>query len=170
MTNLKLGDTEALGELYERYKTQLFSFFLRTSGDRMASNDLLMNTFERLYKYRKSFKEDAAFRPWCFQIANNLIKDYFKLRTKQSDINKVIISDDEATDTFLEGETRSYDDLYKALNKLKPIDKRIITQYYLLEIPYSEIANLENISVNTARIRVCRALKQLNGFMKKAQS
>ncbi|NNK29547.1 MAG: sigma-70 family RNA polymerase sigma factor, partial [Flavobacteriaceae bacterium] len=43
-----------------------------------------------------------------------------------------------------------------------------ITQYYLMEAPYSEIAVMENISVNTARIRVCRTLKQLKELLKNA--
>ena len=55
MSEVKAGNTEALGELYNRYKNTLFTYFLRASGDRAESNDLLMNTFERLYKYRKGF-------------------------------------------------------------------------------------------------------------------
>lgn len=56
--------------------------------------------------------------------------------------------------------------LLKALMKLKPDEQRIIQLYYLLEMPYEEISSLEKITINTARIRVCRALKKLNQLLK----
>ena len=166
MADVKAGDTEALGELYERYRTQLFTYFLRASGDRNVSNDLMMNTFERIYKYRRGYKETAPFRPWFFRIANNLIKDHFKFRKRYTDVDSSDINLQESVPVEMGNERRRYPELYRALDKLKPRDRRIITQYYLLELPYKDIALMEDISVNTARISVCRTLKQLNSLLK----
>lgn len=166
MSEVKAGNTEALGELYNRYKNTLFTYFLRASGDRAESNDLLMNTFERLYKYRKGFKEEATFRPWCYQIANNLLKDHFKREKRHTKMTEARYPDDESKLLTKPDNVNAYNVLYKALDKLKPRDKRIITQYYLLGSAYSEIAIMENISVNTARIRVCRTLKKLRELLK----
>ncbi len=166
MAQVKSGNLDALGELYERYKSQLITFFLRLTGSKAASNDLLMSTFERIHKYRKSYREEAPFRSWCFQIANNLTKDHFKGQIYQSkhldhrEIEGFSVIDDSREACF------SHQQLYAALNKLSDLDKRIITQYYLLEVPYSEIAVMENITINTARIRVCRALKLLKQELK----
>ncbi|MBT8178159.1 MAG: sigma-70 family RNA polymerase sigma factor [Eudoraea sp.] len=168
MSQVKAGETQALGELYERYKSKLFTYFLRVSGDRAASNDLLMNTFERLYKYRKGFKEDAAFRPWCYQIANNLLKDHFKRQRRNAKLTKAHFTQNEAIHQLEIDNPPNYNVLHKALDQLNPLDKRIITQYYLMEAPYNEIAVMENISVNSARIRVCRTLKQLKELLKNA--
>ena len=166
MSQLKAGETRALGTLYERYKKTLFTYFLRASGERAASNDLLMNTFERIYKYRKGFKEHAAFRPWCYQIANNLLKDHYKLQERAANFKNTNVIYNQSEDELKLDKVHSYNVLHEALNKLNPVDKRIISQYYLLESPYSEIAVMENISVNSARIRVCRALKQLKELLK----
>lgn len=169
MADVKAGDTEALGVLYERYRTQLFTYFLRASGDRNASNDLMMNTFERIYKYRRGYKESAPFRPWFFRIANNLIKDHYKFRKRYKDVDSREINLQESEPLEMVHEHHLYPELYWALDKLKPRDRRVITQYYLLELPYNEIALLEDISVNTARIRVCRTLKELNSLLKPQQ-
>ena len=169
MSEVKAGKTRALGELYERYKNRLFTYFLRASGDRAASNDMLMNTFERIYKYRKGFKEGAAFRPWCYQIANNLLKDHFKRQNRQAELTNEDFINGEPIYQLKLDNTYTYNALHKALDQLNPIDKRIITQYYLLESPYSEIAVMENISVNTDRIRLCRTLKRLKELLKNAE-
>lgn len=166
MSQVKAGHIEALGELYERYKSSLITYFLRLTGNRAASKDLLMNTFERIHKYRKSYREEGTFRSWCFQIANNLTKDYFKKRGNliahyNLDSGEGLTVIDDSDEIGLAQQS-----LYAALNSLPELDKRIVTQYYLLELPYSEIAILEEITVNTARIRVCRALKQLKNYLK----
>ena len=166
MAQVKAGNLDALGVLYERYKSQLITFFLRLTGNKAASNDLLMSTFERIHNYRKSYREGAPFRSWCFQIANNLTKDHFK-----GQVHQTKHSDYRAAEGFSiaedPGEARfSHRQLYAALNKLSDLDKRIVTKYYLLELPYSEIAAMEGITINTARIRVCRALKQLKQDLK----
>ena len=166
MSKVKAGATRALGELYERYKGRLFTYFLRVSGNSDTSNDLLMNTFERIYKYRKGFKENSAFRPWCYQIANNLLKDHFKQQKRHSEMTEAGFDKYQAVYEIETDNSHIYNKLHNALNKISPTDKRIITQYYLLESPYSEIALMENISVNTARIRVCRTLKQLRQLLK----
>ncbi len=166
MAQVKADNPDALGELYERYKSRLITFFLRLTGNKAVSNDLLMNTFERIHKYRKSYREESSFRSWCFQIANNLTKDHFKSQGQQTKL-----MDDQGIEglSLVEDSAEvesSHRRLYAALNKLSDLDKRIVTQYYLLELPYSEIAVMEEITVNTARIRVCRALKQLKKDLK----
>ena len=165
MARVKSGNLDALGELYERYKSRLITFFLRLTGDKAASNDLLMSTFERIHRYRKSYREESPFRSWCYQIANNLTKDHFKGQTHQAKhldhaVEGSTVIEDSKDSGF------SHQQLYAALNKLSDLDKRIVTQYYILELPYREIAVMENITINTARIRVCRALKQLKQDLK----
>jgi len=169
MKNLKNGDTKSLGVLYERYKRILFTFFIRTIQDRDTSNDLLMETFERIYKYRNSYSGTKKARPWIFQIASNLTKDYYKKSGKLETIDKlkqeILMVQPELPD-----ETKSRNRLlHAALYKLKPHQRNIINMYYLLEMTYEDIAINENISINNARIKVCRALKNLKELLKDSE-
>lgn len=166
MIALAKGDTQCLGPLYERYKLVLLQYFMRVTTDYHASNDLLMETFMRVIKYRKSFKESGIFKPWLYSIANNLIKDHFKDTSKTRPIEQGLLKD-YATDTPYRGdEQQKQQMLDTAMARLPLQDRLLVNQRFLLEMPYREIAALHDFTENTARIRVCRALKKLNELLK----
>ncbi|WP_422104447.1 RNA polymerase sigma factor [Winogradskyella sp.] len=169
LDRLKNGDVDSLGTLYERYKERLFNYFLRSTGNYEISNDLLMETFERVYKYRGSYKTQRKVRPWLFQIATNLLKDSYKKSTKFMPIderisNLKVVKADEPTDVAYRNKQ-----LEKALLRLKPKQRQIVNMYYLLEMSYEDIAIIESISINSVRIKVCRALKKLKELLKDSE-
>jgi RNA polymerase sigma-70 factor (ECF subfamily) len=166
LDNLKRGEILSLGVLYERYKIKLFNYFLKTTKDYDISNDLLMETFERIYKYRNSYKSVKNVRPWIYQIASNLIKDHFKKSGKMKEIAEMkmevitVIPDSEDDKKYRNKQ------LMVALGKLNPSERNIINMYYLLEMGYKDIAVNQDITENNARIKVCRALKKLKELLK----
>ena len=80
MSQVRDGDLEKLGILFERHHVRLFIFFLRMTGDRAASEDLVQEVFVRMLKYRKSFRERGEFSAWMFALARNVSADYFGRR------------------------------------------------------------------------------------------
>ena len=169
LENLKKGDINSLGLLYERYKTVLLNYFLRTIGDYDISNDLLMETFERVYKYRHSHKTSKKVRPWLYQIAANLTKDHFRKSKPLAITDEMNLETVKSTVEDVNDKTYKNQQLLNALNKLKPQERNILSMYYLLEMSYKDIAANENITVNNARIKVCRALKKLKDIAKEYQ-
>ncbi len=163
---LRNGDIESLGTLYERYKDLLFNFFLRNTGNYHSSNDLVMETFERVFKYRHSFKNSKKIRPWIFQIASNLVKDYFKKSMDNKSLDAVEFEDNTVHPEISGDVQYRNKQVQKALNSLKPSQRNIINMYYILEMSYQDIAVSENTSINSVRIKVCRALKKLNKLLK----
>jgi RNA polymerase sigma-70 factor (ECF subfamily) len=169
LEQLKNGNTKSLGVLYERYKTLLFNYYLRCTRDYDTSNDLLMETFERIYKYCHSYKHLKKVRPWIFQIASNLLKDTYKKSNQfdsidGSDLELKIVSLHQPADSNFRNKQ-----LHEALARLKPSQRNIVNMYYLLEMSYEDIASNENISINNARIKVCRALKKLKELLKDSE-
>lgn len=166
LEQLRKGDVQSLGLLYERYKRVLFNYFLRSTGDSESSNDLVMETFERIYKYRKSYKYPKKVRSWIFSIASNLVRDAFKkskyIKAMQTS-NIEIMTEHPQTSIDIAYRQKL---LHKALNRLKPSQRNIITMYYLLEMSYEDIASCEDITINNARIKVCRALKRMKEILK----
>ena len=163
------GETKNLGIIYERYKVLLFNYFLRTTRDYDVSNDLLMETVERIYKYRFTYNPSKKVRPWLFQIASNLVKDFYNRSNKYVEISKTIYESPvmEAKLSLDSADRSKY--LQKALETLKPANRNIINKYYLLEMSYEDIALSENISVNNARIKICRSLKKLKQLLKDSE-
>ena len=84
MLRVRDGDLDKLGLLFERYKKRLFGFFYNMTHDWEQSEDLVQNTFMRIMKYRKSFREESQFRVWMFQVARNIAYDHFKKNPEAS--------------------------------------------------------------------------------------
>jgi RNA polymerase sigma-70 factor (ECF subfamily) len=161
MQGLQQGNIDCLGKLYERYKTILFNYFIAVTQDHDAANDLLMEVFERIYKYRSSFDPTRKFKSWMYQMSNNLLHDFHRKLSRQKFLE---MRSEEIgywqSHSFQEMERSKL--LKYAIGRLNEPERKVISMYYLLEIPYSEIAQIEGASVNSIRIRVCRALKNLN--------
>jgi RNA polymerase sigma-70 factor (ECF subfamily) len=166
---LQNGDVKSLGTLYERYKDLLFNYFLRNTGNFDRSNDLVMETFERIFKYRNSFKDAKKVRPWIFQIASNLVKDSFRKSKNTQSTNLIEVESYPVhPETSFDIKYRNTQ-LQKALSRLKPAQRNVVNMYYLLEMSYQDIATCENTSINNVRIRVCRALKKLKELLENTE-
>src|SRR2546421_3107638 len=72
MRRVAEGDNSALAGLFDRYKSRLFAFLYHLMDDRGAAEDLVGETFLRVYLARARYRCGTAFMPWLFTIARNL--------------------------------------------------------------------------------------------------
>ena len=84
MEDVKTGKVEKLAVLFEKYHVQLFNFFLRLTGNRGVSEDLVQDVFMRILKYRKTYRGQSKFTVWMYQIARNAHIDH--LRKKKGEL------------------------------------------------------------------------------------
>ena len=68
------GDVGAYTQLVNRYKDRLFNFIYRFVYDIDKAEDLLQDTFLKLYTHKHSYQEIAKFSTWLYTIAGNLAK------------------------------------------------------------------------------------------------
>lgn len=67
------GDADALAAIYDRYAAVVFAFLVRIVGDRAVAEDLLQETFLRLWRHADAFEEGRGrLRPWVLSIAHHL--------------------------------------------------------------------------------------------------
>src|SRR5579863_7420762 len=78
MVSVRDGDLVKLGVLFERHQVGLFNFFLRLTGSRQLSDDLVQEVFIRILKYRKTFRQPGEFRPWLYKLARNAVAAHFR--------------------------------------------------------------------------------------------
>src|ERR1700761_6912777 len=78
MVAVRDGDLAQLGVLFERYHVGLFNFFLRLTGSRQLSDDLVQESFIRILKYRKTFRQPGEFRPWLYKLARNASAAWYR--------------------------------------------------------------------------------------------
>ena len=78
MFQVRDGDVAKLGILFERHHVKLYNFLVRVTNRRDSSEDLVQDVFFRILKYGHSFRGDAPFTVWMYQLARNAASDHFR--------------------------------------------------------------------------------------------
>ena len=163
MCEVRSGDIDRLGLLYEKYKKALFSYFFKvTKGDHAGAEDLVHIVFQRVLKYKDRFDGTGSFVSWLFSIARNCGIDYHRKKHFKYSIDQYpnyLIGDDDSDSELLR--TEQIDVLYHALNLLEPTDKEILILGKIDELKYKDIADILDCSECAVRVRIFRALKRL---------
>jgi RNA polymerase sigma-70 factor (ECF subfamily) len=163
MEDVKSGKVEKMAVLFEKHHVSLFNFFMRLTGNRNISEDLVQEVFMRMLKYRVTYQGRSKFTLWMYQIARNAHIDY--LRKKKDTLplddqwSEPITTEPSPADTLEGGQEVQL--LRRALAQL-PLKKRevlILSRYQNLK--YKEIAQLMDCHIGTVKAHVHRAIKEL---------
>jgi len=166
MRMLAAGNKPALAELMKRYRVKAINFSYRYLGDFDDAEDAAQDCFVKVYYNCKRFDPDKPFSPWFYTILVNCCRD--RLRQKnlfvefieryklQQDIDKTPSAG--KNDDFAEYFSR-------ALMKLTPAKREIITLRFTQDMSYQEIAETLNISQGTVMSRLFRAKKELEKIL-----
>ncbi|MFL5921996.1 MAG: RNA polymerase sigma factor [Gaiellaceae bacterium] len=170
-------DPEALGELYLRYRDQLYAWF-RSRVPESAASELTAELFAQVALSLRRFRDEAdgSAAPWLYGIARNLVRRYHErgrseIAARQR-LGMPIRSyelDLAAVDDRLEAESRRHD-LAKALESLPSAQRDALELRVVAERGYDEIADELGCSETAARIRVMRALGQLARLLRVADT
>ena len=97
------GDDFAFVSLYNRYKAPIFSYCLKMLLDRDLAQDVMQETFLRIYENRDRLLNTHSFRAWTFTIARNQCLNQFRLS------NKHVQLDDDYAATLPQGPGHAQD-------------------------------------------------------------
>ncbi len=169
------GDEEAFCQLLERYKKKVFGYVLNVVRDRVIAEDIFQETFFKVIRTlkRKQYNDEGKFIQWVIRISHNLIIDNFRQNGKISTISKIVKPDGKVVDVFdvVKVEQHSAEDnmikkqIFQDIRKLVehlPFEQRevvILRHYY--DLSFKEIADMTNVSINTALGRMRYAIINL---------
>jgi RNA polymerase sigma-70 factor (ECF subfamily) len=162
------GDDEAFSELVRRYKQKVFRLAARFVRDNDDLDDICQETFIKAYQSLKKFRGDAPFEHWITKIAVNVCYDMLRKQSRRRD--------DMPLDSvaFSIGAPKSSGDcsgdeamhiIGKALVKLRPKDRIVITLLNLEEKSVRETASLTGWSEANVKVRAFRARKELKRLL-----
>jgi RNA polymerase sigma factor (sigma-70 family) len=159
MLQVRNGEVQLLGVLFDRYQTPLYNFYTKMTQDRALSEDLMQEVFLRILRYRQSYRPGTTFRTWMYQIARNTRLDQVrKTRPETPHPSEPIAQTSYSDSAQQQQETAT---LQRALMQL-PEDKReLLVLSRFQEMKYEEIARLLGCEVGAVKVRVYRALQQL---------
>ena len=163
---LKKGDINALGKLYDLFIDELFAYGMRFSGDQSQVMDCIHDLFLNLYKYRKNLADTDHVDYYLMRALKNSIlknpqKNNVSLPQGQQKYLKTI---DKSIEDNLIAEEFSRERSIKLANAIKSLSKKQrkgLKLRFTEEYSYEEIAHLMNISVETSRTLIYRAIKAL---------
>jgi RNA polymerase sigma-70 factor (ECF subfamily) len=179
LIRLYINDQESAFEvLLNRYKNQLFKFIYMKVKDVDLANDIFQDTFIKVIQNVKSgkYNEEGKFLPWATRIAHNLVIDYFRKQSKVrifSERNS--FNEDFGIFQRIASQERNYlqeksseeldAQLLQMLFHLPKVQREIVEKRIFQDLSFKEIAEAENISINTALGRMRYALINLRKIM-----
>ena len=164
MEAVRDGRVEKLAVLFERYQSMLYNFFLRLTGNRAASEDLVQEVFIRILKYRAGYLSESRFNVWLFQIARNAHIDHLRRQKPALPLDEQFVETPgrEPRPEAVYETDRDAELVRQALDRL-PVHKReILVLFRFQNLKLREIADLMGVQVGTVKAQVHRALKDLS--------
>ncbi len=173
MRAVQAGDEAAFPLLYRRYERRLLAFLVPYVGDLALAEDLLQESFLRVFRQRASYEPRGAFRTWLFAIARNLALDQLRRRrslgepasplreqTKvEADAEGLLDPAPDALGVLAGREAATR--LQAALLELYEEDRASILLSRLEGLRYREIAEILGSTEGAVKVRAHRALLTL---------
>lgn len=165
MLAVRDGELDALGVLFERHQGQLFGFLVKLTGQRSAAEDITQTVFQRMLKYRHTYRDDGSFTAWMYHLARRCAADHFRKSSTSPVFTDPQDLTERSDDRPHAGDHAAARDehalLHLALNRLDRDDREILLLSRFQELSFAEIAAILECSVGAAKVRAHRALKEL---------
>ncbi len=163
MEQVRDGNVEKLAILFERHNVKLYNFFLRLTGNRGASEDLVQEVFTRILKYHASYQGEYKFTIWLYKIARNAHIDHLKKRKEEFSLDDQYDEalSPEPTPPEKAEQAQEIARLNQALSKLSVKKREVLILSRFQNMKYREIAELSGYHVGTVKVLVHRAIKDL---------
>ena len=172
LINLYLSGNElAFAELLKRHKDRVFRYINSKVRDSDLANDLFQDAFMKVITTMKGghYNEEGKFLPWLMRISHNLIIDHFRKTNKvrflseSRTINEEFtifhkLSTDEKNYLDERCETELESQMLGLLDHLPAMQREIVQMRIFQDLSFKEIAEMEDISINTALGRMRYAL------------
>lgn len=164
------GNEVGIEVLLGRYKSKIYTSIYLQVKDEYLAEDIFQETFIKVIKTLKlgKYNDEGKFLPWVVRIAQNMVIDHFR-KVKRSptvvssdgyDIFGVLEFAEESTESKLSVSQRDVD-LKKIIQLLPDDQKEVLIMRHFCEMSFKDIAEVTEVSINTALGRMRYALGNL---------
>ena len=162
---VRTGDRTALAGLVERYHGPLLKFLARITGQTQSAEDLVQDTFIRTLTYRGVPPE--RFRPWIYQIARNLARDFFRSAAFRRETD-YLLDEDQGDDWMaapVETESLALQSsdcvqVNALLQGLPARQREVIVLRFYQEFSLEEISTITGAPLGTVKSRLFHGLRR----------
>lgn len=158
------GDGDAFRELFEAYKSRVYSIALHFTADHGAAHDISQQVFSTVFTAIARFRHEAAFDTWLYRIVVNACRHEYRRRRRFVSLEEHVEQPAPGRDESIEGD-------YLRQERIRAIREGIATLAPKLRIPlvlrhleglsYDEIAAILGCSSGTVGSRLARGRARL---------
>lgn len=174
------GSEKAFETLLMRHKDKVYRFIYTKVRDGALAEDIFQDTFIKVVRTLKggSYNEEGKFLPWAMRIAHNLVIDHFRKKNKvrmvsesssmREDYNIFhTIDNDEKSAQDAMSQVELEKQMVDLIDHLPDSQRDILKKRIFKEMSFKDIAEEEDISINTALGRMRYALINLRKLIEK---
>ena len=158
--SLRQGSREALEQIYTRYRDRLCNYAYRLVGDRDRVDDVVHETFIKVWSNIGRLNDTSSFRSWLFAIARNEALLQLRDRKPFEELNdETTPESDDPLSALISNELSG--SVTGLLDALRPSYKELIVLKVYEALTYAEIASVTGLSLSAVRVHLYRARKAL---------
>jgi RNA polymerase sigma-70 factor (ECF subfamily) len=157
--------------LVERYQKMLYAFIYRCVRDHEQAADILQTTFLQAYTHLAQFSRRSTFKTWLHQIALNQCRqlhraDYGRLHVPFEETHEAQLAAPDTTpsNSALRGL------LERLIAQLPSRQREVLTLRIFSDLPFKEIARVEGITENSAKVNYHHAIARLRRWLRESES
>jgi len=170
------GNQASLEQLIHRHKNRVYAYILMVVKDKQLADDIFQDTFIKVINTIRSgsYKEEGKFIQWVMRIAHNLIIDHFRKSKRIPVVDNdgdgfdifdlLPLLDDSIEDCLVTEQIHR--DVRKLIEYLPPEQKEVLYMRHYSDMSFKDIAEVTNVSINTALGRMRYALINLRKLVK----
>lgn len=163
MLRARRGDLDAFDELVRRHERPLANFFIR-SGVYSDTEDLVQQTFLKIYGIRKTYRPAAKFTTFLYTVARHALIDHLRAAERRESLHGRAGAEmaGDAVERPYGGEAS---DAETALEVLSPELRETVTLVIMQGLAYGEAAEVLEVPLGTVKSRIHAALAQMRAHI-----
>lgn len=174
LRDLRGGDARAFEDFVRCWTPDLRSFFRRLGALPAEADDLVQETFLKLYRHAATYEAQGRFVPFAFRVARNAWIDRQRRRAVRPVAVETELADEDRLASLASPDhgplreasgREELDRLRLALLELSESHRLVFELGVLQERPYSEIAGILDIPVGTVKSRMFHAVRRLRAVL-----
>jgi RNA polymerase sigma-70 factor (ECF subfamily) len=173
LAGIERRDSDALLRLYRKYSTRVFSLLYRILGDRAAAEEVLQDTFYRLWDRSQLYQpEKGLLISWLLTVARNLALDHKRKESRRADSSVFArVEDSASTDIESLPEMTSLEDpelsqtIRQVMAQLPSEQRTAIEMAYFDGLTHQELSEKLGESLGTVKTRIRLGLSKLRKAM-----
>ena len=160
----KAGDQQAMLELVNRFRGQVFGLCYRMLGHREDAEDASQETFERALRSLGTWNPDREFEPWLLAIAGNRCRTALARRTRRPR-PRTLLEPVVCGSPDMQAAQQLAEEVELALQSVRPQYREAFVLFHEHELSYAEIAEAMGCPIGTVRTWIHRARRELVQFL-----